>query len=303
MTASMRRGMLCISCWHSWGVTSFQQVLMASFSCSQVFGWCLCNFFFTIPHKFSTGFKSGELAGQSNTCTWQFSHHACVDFAECGGARSCWKMNSLSPKSWSAAGTMKYSRMSWETAALTEDLRKQRSLTPADDIAPQTITDCGNFTFRLRQPSVFPFMFNFTLFPPHSGTFVSKRKKTNLDSSENMTEDHCSVVFLLSSFFFLLSSFFSLHHFSHFCRCLPLSKGFTAGIRQRKPCSCSLPCAVRSDASTPVSFHIPASRLELQNRFFLANLANWRSSLSEVDLFRPQFCHSLADCCPYFVSI
>ena len=109
---------------------------------------------------------------------------------------------------------------------------------------------------------------------------------TNLNSSENMTEDHCSVVFLLSSFF-------SLHHFSRFCRCLPLSKGFTAGIRQRKPCSCSLRCAVRSDASTPVSFHIPASRLELQNRFFLANLANWRSSLSEVDLFRPQFCRLL----------
>ena len=64
-------------------------------------------------NKFSMGFKWGELAGQSNTCTWQFSHHACVDFAECGGARSCWKMNSLSPKSWSAAGTMKYSRISW----------------------------------------------------------------------------------------------------------------------------------------------------------------------------------------------
>ena len=98
-----------------------------------------------------------------------------------------------------------------------------------------------------------------------------------------MTEDHCSVV----------QSFFSLHHFGRFCRCLPLSKGSTAGIRQRKPCLCSLPCAVRSDASTPVSFHIPASRLELQNRFFLANLANWRSSLSEVDLFRPQFCQLL----------
>ena len=107
------RHAVCISCWHSWGVTSFQQVLMASFSCSQVFGWCLCNFFFTIPHKFSMGFKWGELAGQSNTYTWQFSHHACVDFAECGGARSCWKMNSLSPKSWSAAGTMKCSRISW----------------------------------------------------------------------------------------------------------------------------------------------------------------------------------------------
>ena len=114
---------------------------------------------------------------------------------------------------------------------------------------------------------------------------------TNLDSSENMTEDHCSVVFLLSSL--------CTTSVCRFCRCLPLSKGFTAGIRQRKPCSCSLPCAVRSDASTPVSFHIPASHLELQNRFFLANLANWRSSLSEVDLFRPQFCRLLPIFCKH----
>ena len=112
---------------------------------------------------------------------------------------------------------------------------------------------------------------------------------TNLDWLENMTEDHCSVI----------QSFFSLHHFSHFCRCLPLSKGFTAGIRQQKPCSCSLQCAVQSDASTPVSFHIPASHLELQNRFFLANLANWQSSLFVVDLFRPQFCQLLPIFCKH----
>ena len=136
------------------------------------------------------------------------------------------------------------------------------SLTPADDIAPQTITDCGNFTFSLEAAICVPFMFRSPFFLHTLGPLFPK-KITNLDSSENMTEDHCSVVFLLSSFF-------SLHHFSRFCRCLPLSKGFTAGIRQRKPCSCSLRCAVRSDASTPVSFHIPASCLELQNRFFLA---------------------------------
>ena len=45
---------------------------------------------------------------------------------------------------------------------------------------------------------------------------------------------------------------------------------------------CSLQYAVRSEVSTPVFFHITASCLELQNRF---NLANWRSSLSEIDFF------------------
>ena len=114
----------------------------------------------------------------------------------------------------------------------------------------------------------------------HTGTFVSKRNnKLGLVGKHDLRPLLCH-----------LSSFFSLHHFSRFCRCLPLSKGFTAGIRQRKPRSCSLRCAVRSDASTPVSFHILASRLELQNRFFLVN---WRSSLSEIDLFRPQFCRLL----------
>ena len=131
-------------------------------------------------------------------------------------------------------------------------MRKQRSLTPADDIAPpQTITDCGNFTFRLRQPSVFH---SCSVHPFSSTLWDLCFPKEITNSSENMTEDHCSVVFLLSFFF-------SLHHFSRFCRCLPLSKGFTAGIRQRKPCPCSLRCAVRSDASTPVSFHIPAQSL------------------------------------------
>ncbi len=46
---------------------------------------------------------------------------------------------------WSAAGSMKCSKTSWYTAVLTLDLRKHSGPTPADDMAPQTITDCGNF--------------------------------------------------------------------------------------------------------------------------------------------------------------
>ena len=135
-----------------------------------------------------------------------------------------------------------------------------------------------------------PFMFRSPFFLHTLGPLFPK-EITNLEitnSSENMTEDHCSVVFLLSSFFFLLSAPLQPLLSLSVVVC-HWAKVFTAGIRQRKPCSCSLQCAVRSDASTPVSFHIPVSRLELQNRFFLANLANWRSSLSEVDLFRHSF--------------
>ena len=59
-----------------------------------------------------------------------------------------------------------------------------------------------------------PFMFRSPFFLHTLGSLFPK-EITNLDSLENMTEDHCSVVFLLSSFF-------SLHHFSRFCRCLPV---------------------------------------------------------------------------------
>uniref|UniRef100_A0A8C1DVJ0 Tc1-like transposase DDE domain-containing protein n=1 Tax=Cyprinus carpio carpio TaxID=630221 RepID=A0A8C1DVJ0_CYPCA len=53
--------------------------------------------------------------------------------------------------SWSAAGSMKCSKTSWCMAALTLDLRKHSGPTPADGMAPQTITDCGNFTLDLKQ--------------------------------------------------------------------------------------------------------------------------------------------------------
>ncbi len=46
---------------------------------------------------------------------------------------------------------MKCSKTSWYTAVLTLDLRKHSGPTPADDMAPQTITDCGNFTLDLKQ--------------------------------------------------------------------------------------------------------------------------------------------------------
>ncbi len=45
---------------------------------------------------------------------------------------------------------MKCSKTSWYTAVLTLDLRKHSG--PTDDMAPQTITDCGNFTLDLKQP-------------------------------------------------------------------------------------------------------------------------------------------------------
>ncbi len=39
-------------------------------------------------------------------------------------------------------------------AALTVDFRKHNGPTPADDMAPQIITDCGNFTLDFKQHGI-----------------------------------------------------------------------------------------------------------------------------------------------------
>ena len=198
---------------------------------------------------------------------------------ECGGARSCWKMNSLSPKSWSAAGTMKYSRIFQDilvNCCINRRLEEAEVTNTSWWHRPPNHNWLWKLHISLEAAICVPFMFRSPFFLHTLGPLFPK-EITNLDSSENMTEDHCSVVFLLSSFF-------SLHHFSRFCRCL-------SAIEQRfyswytaaetlfmQPSMC---CSVRClHSTTPVSFHIPASRLELQNRFFLANLAKVDLSIS-----------------------
>ncbi len=65
--------------------------------------------------------------------------------------KSCWKRKSASPQSLSADGSIKCSKISWWTAALSLDLIKHNGPTPADVTAPQIITDCGNFTLDFKQ--------------------------------------------------------------------------------------------------------------------------------------------------------
>ncbi len=45
----------------------------------------------------------------------------------------------------------KCTNISWYMAALTVDFRKHSGPTPADDMAAQIITDCGNFTLDFKQ--------------------------------------------------------------------------------------------------------------------------------------------------------
>ncbi len=100
---------------------------------------------------------------------------------------------------------MKCSKTSWYTAVLTLDLRKHSGPAPADDMAPQTITDCGNFTVDLKQRGLCASpLFLQTLWP------WFPKEMQNWLSSENITLDHSAAV----------QSFLSLAQARRFWRCL-----------------------------------------------------------------------------------
>ncbi len=69
ITALIRRGMEVINLWHCGGDMEAQVSLTVAFSSSAFFGLLFLIFLLTMPHRFSTGFRSGEFAGQSSTTT------------------------------------------------------------------------------------------------------------------------------------------------------------------------------------------------------------------------------------------
>ncbi len=162
MYSILGRGFFCFnyclnSAWH--GGDQFvallrwceaQVSLTVAFSSSACFGLLFLIFLFTIPQRFSM-FRSGEFAGQSSTPTPCSFNHLLVLLAVWTGAKSCWKMKSASLKSWSAEESMKCYNISWLTCAVTLVFKKHNGPTPADDIAPPIITDCGNLTLDFKQ--------------------------------------------------------------------------------------------------------------------------------------------------------
>ncbi len=135
---------------------------------------------------------------------------------------------------------MKCSKTSWYTAVLTLDLRKHSGPAPADDMAPQTITDCGNFTLDLKQRGFCAS----PLFLQSLGPWFPKEMQ-NVLSSDNITLDHSAAV----------QSFLSLAQARRFWRCLLFKSGLTQGMRQLKPMSCIHLCVVVLEALTPAAVH------------------------------------------------
>ncbi len=74
-----------------------QVTLIAAFRSSALLGLVSLIFLLTIPHRFSMGFRLGELAGQSSTVTPWSLNQLLVPLAVRAGAKSCWKMKSASP--------------------------------------------------------------------------------------------------------------------------------------------------------------------------------------------------------------
>ncbi len=160
---------------------------------------------------------------------------------------------------------MKCSKTSWYTAVLTLDLRKHSGPTPADDMAPQTITDCGNVTLDLKQRGFCAS----PLFLQTLGPWFPK-EMLNLLSSENITLDHSAAV----------QSFLSLAQARRFWCCLLFKSGLTQGMRQLKPMSCIRLCVVVLEALfSTTSF--PSLRLSIN---VLGHRALWIASLFCNDL-------------------
>ncbi len=120
-----------------------QVSLTVAFSSSAFFGLLFLIFLLTI--------YGGEFAGQSSAQTpWSFNQLLML-LAVWAGAKYCWKMKSESLKSWSAEGSMKSSKNFVVNGCSDVGFQKTQWTTPADDIAPQIITDCGNLTLDFKQ--------------------------------------------------------------------------------------------------------------------------------------------------------
>ncbi len=139
--------------------------------------------------------------------------------------------------------------------------QKHNGPTPADDIASQIITDCGNLTLDFKQLGLWassPFLQTLGPWFPN--------EIQNLLSSEKRTLDHWATV----QFFFSLAQVRRLW-------------------RQLQPNSLTRLCVVARDALTPASVQSLWSSPKLFNTFYLTILIRLQFSQLVVHLFLPHF--------------
>ncbi len=152
-------------------------------------------------------------------------------------------------------------------AALTVDFRKHNGPTPADDMAAQIITDCGNFTLDFKQHGFCAS----PLFLQTLGPWFPNEMQ-NLLSSEKRTLDHWATV----------QFFFSTAQVRCFWRCLWFRSGLVALF---------LKTSEHGDSWCTDSSFSPllVSSPKCLNQLCLTVFSSLRSSLLLVHLFLPKF--------------
>ncbi len=146
-------------------------------------------------------------------------------------------------------------------AALTVDFGKHSGPTPADDIAPQIITDCGNFTLDFKQHGFCAS----PLFLQTLGPWFPNEMQNWL-SSEKRTLDQWATVQL----------FFSLAQVRCFWRCFCFRSGLVILFPE-------------DVWATPASVHSLWSSLKCLNCLCLTVFSSLQSSLLLVHIFLPNY--------------
>ncbi len=187
--------MEAISLWHCSGVMEAQVSLTVAFRSSALLGLVSLIFLLTIPHRFSMGFRSGEFAGQSSTVTpWSLTSFGTFgSVGRCQGPAGKWNQHLHKLVSRRAHEVL------WNflvDGCVDCGLQKHSGPTPADDMAPQIITDCGNFTLDFKQHGfcASPHLFFQTLGP----WFPMKCKISFIWKEDFGPLSNSTVIFLLS---------------------------------------------------------------------------------------------------------
>ncbi len=149
ITASIRRGMEVISLWHCWGGMEAQVSLTVAFSSSAFFGLLFLIFLLTIPHDslWGSGLVS-LLASQAH------QHHGHLTFGAFGSVCRCQILleNEISIfKKLVSRRKHEVLQNFLVNGCSDVGFQKHNGPTPADDIATQIITDCGNLTLDFMQ--------------------------------------------------------------------------------------------------------------------------------------------------------
>ena len=219
MTSFRRFGMLFISFRQYSGVISLTQTSFIAFSNSLALLACFsATLFFTTIHRFSIGFKSGLLPGQSRTLTFFDFKNVVTILERWHGAPSCMKISQL----WTVMWSLSFSSNSWRYLWPFMDTpfgRKNNPAVPFTDMPPHIMTLGGCFIVCT---------VNFSLNRCPEGLRMKSLRELNccnVDSSENNTFSHCWTVQLTC---FLANA-------NRFSFMVGVRRGFLAGLQDFKP--------------------------------------------------------------------